>query len=153
MRVNLKWDNGMVFAETKFLKTIQSSCKSYTNRRKIMRKSKFEGIIFFFLALGMLLISPFVLLAAQTDDQALAPGRKMAQQATKTKELWITADHTKHKALQQEFQSGPEVTQACLSCHSEAASQFHKTIHWTWLDPATEESKKLGKGGLSINNF
>ena len=118
-----------------------------------MRKSKFEGIIFFFLALGMLLIGPFELLAAQTDDQELAPGRKMAQQATKTKELWITADHTKHKALQQEFQSGPEVTQACLSCHSEAASQFHKTIHWTWLDPATEESKKLGKGGLSINNF
>ena len=118
-----------------------------------MRKSKFEGIIFYFLALCMLLVSPFELLAAQTDDQKLAPGRKMAQQATKTKELWITADHTKHKALQQEFQSGPEVTQACLSCHSEAASQFHKTIHWTWLDPATEESKKLGKGGLSINNF
>lgn len=118
-----------------------------------MTKLKFEGIILFFLMLGMLLVIPFELLGAQTEDQEVAPGRKMAQQATKTKELWITADHTKHKALQQEFQSGSEVTQACLSCHSEAASQFHKTIHWTWLDPATEESKKLGKGGLSINNF
>ena len=83
----------------------------------------------------------------------LAPGRVMAQQATKEKQLWITADHTKHKILQQEFKSGPEVTKACLSCHSEAAVQFHKTIHWTWLDPATTESKVLGKGGLSINNF
>jgi hypothetical protein len=82
-----------------------------------------------------------------------APGRKMALQATKTKQLWITADHSKHPALQQEFSSGPEVTQACLSCHSEAAAQFHKTIHWTWRDPATVESKVLGKGGLSINNF
>ena len=82
-----------------------------------------------------------------------APGRKMAQQAIKTKELWITTDHTKHEALKQEFNSGPQVTKACLSCHSEAASQFHKTIHWTWLDPATIESKVLGKGGLSINNF
>jgi uncharacterized paraquat-inducible protein A len=82
-----------------------------------------------------------------------APGRTLAQQATKAKELWITADHTKHKALQQTFQSGPEVTKACLSCHSEAALQFHKTIHWTWLDPATVESRSLGKGGLSINNF
>jgi hypothetical protein len=106
-----------------------------------------------FLALLMLALSPYELLATQTTDQEQAPGRTMAQQATKTKELWITADHSKHKALQQQFKSGPEVTQACLSCHSEAASQFHKTIHWSWLDPATEESKKLGKGGLSINNF
>jgi len=82
-----------------------------------------------------------------------APGRAMAQQATKERPLWITADHTKHLILQQEFNSGPQVTPACLSCHSEAAAQFHQTIHWTWLDPATAESHVLGKGGLSINNF
>ena len=104
------------------------------------------------LALCLLLIGPRDLLATQKDGEQ-APGRKMAQQVTKEKQLWITADHSKHQALQQDFTSGPEVTRACLSCHSEAASQFHKTIHWTWLDPATEESKKLGKGGLSINNF
>lgn len=91
------------------------------------------------------------LLGASPDETA--PGRKLAKQATKSRTLWITADHAKHKALQQEFKSGPEVTQACLSCHSEAASQFHKTVHWTWLDPATTESNVLGKGGLSINNF
>ena len=117
-----------------------------------------KGLIFRFifilcLASCLLWLSPFETLAVQTPDEEQAPGRTMAQQATKTKKLWITADHTKHKALQQEFKSGPEVTKACLSCHSEAASQFHKTIHWSWLDPATEESKKLGKGGLSINNF
>lgn len=87
------------------------------------------------------------------NQEKLAPGRKMAKQATKTKKLWITADHSKHEILQQEFKSGPEVTKACLSCHSEAASQFHKTIHWTWMDPITEKDIKLGKGGLSINNF
>jgi hypothetical protein len=91
-----------------------------------------------------------VILSA-TDE--VAPGRELAKQAVKAKEVWITADHSKHQVLQQEFKSGPEVTKACLSCHSEAASQFHKTIHWTWLDPATTESKVLGKGGLSINNF
>ena len=105
------------------------------------------------LALCMLWLFPVEALASQPAADDLAPGRTLAQQATKSKKLWITADHSKHKALQQEFKSGPEVTQACLSCHSEAANQFHKTIHWTWLDPATEESKKLGKGGLSINNF
>jgi hypothetical protein len=119
-----------------------------------MNKFKFKRSISaaFVLALGLLFTGSQDLLAAQAEEEQ-APGRTMAQQAIKKKELWITADHSKHEILQQEFTSGPEVTKACLSCHSEAASQFHKTIHWTWLDPATEESKKLGKGGLSINNF
>lgn len=116
-----------------------------------LNKLKFSLNVVLFLLLLMLLSYPHGLLYAKTEE--LAPGRKMAQQATKSKKLWITADHSKHPALQKQFKSGPEVTQACLSCHSEAAAQFHKTIHWTWLDPATEESKKLGKGGLSINNF
>ena len=89
--------------------------------------------------------------AAVTDE--IAPGRKMAQQAVKEKTLWITSDHSKHEILQQAFSSGPEVTQACLSCHNQAALQFHQTIHWTWMDPGTEKSAKLGKGGLSVNNF
>ncbi len=42
-----------------------------------------------------------------------------------------TADHSKFEELQQDFKSGPEVTQACLSCHTEAAKQLHKTTHWT----------------------
>jgi len=102
------------------------------------------------IAVFLTLSYSFELNASQTE---LAPGRKMAQQATKGKKLWITADHSKHEILKQDFKSGPEVTQACLSCHSEAASQFHKTIHWTWMDPSTEKDVKLGKGGLSINNF
>ena len=92
---------------------------------------------------------------AQTEalDDSQAPGIAMAHQATKGKKVWITADHSLHPALQKEFKSGPEVTQACLSCHELAAGQFQKTVHWTWRDPATVESKVLGKGGLSINNF
>ena len=57
--------------------------------------------------------------AAQS-DQSQAPGRTMAQQATRGQKIWNTTDHTKHKALQNDFKSGLEVTQACLSCHSEA---------------------------------
>lgn len=89
--------------------------------------------------------------AVSGDDQA--PGRVMAQQATKEKPLWITSDHSKHEILKQPFESGPQVTKACLSCHNQAALQFHKTIHWTWMDPSTAENARLGKGGLSINNF
>lgn len=42
-----------------------------------------------------------------------------------------TADHTQFKALQGPFSSGPEVTQACLRCHTEAAKQLQQSLHWT----------------------
>lgn len=89
---------------------------------------------------------------AASENDEIAPGRAMARQALKKREIWKTTDHSKHEVLKQEFKSGPEVTAACLSCHTEAAAQFHKTIHWTWLDP-TNESKIVGKAGLSVNNF
>jgi hypothetical protein len=119
-----------------------------------MKTGKRLVSLLFVLPIGLvLLVQRPAFCQTETVSQDQAPGRIMAQQATHTKELWITADHSKHKALQQEFTSGPEVTKACLSCHSEAAAQFHKTIHWTWMDPSTEDSIKLGKGGLSVNNF
>jgi octaheme c-type cytochrome (tetrathionate reductase family) len=77
----------------------------------------------------------------------------MAQQATKSKKLWRTTDHSKHEILQKDFKSGEEVTQACISCHSEAEKQFHKTIHWTWLADPSEKQREYGKAGNSLNNF
>lgn len=82
-----------------------------------------------------------------------AKGRQMAQQVVKEPHLWITADHTKHEVLKLPFASGPEVTKACLSCHNQAGLQFHKTIHWTWMDPNEPAERKVGKGGLTVNNF
>jgi len=35
-------------------------------------------------------------------------------------------------------------SQACLSCHSEAESQFHKSIHWTWLADPADKDKQFG---------
>jgi octaheme c-type cytochrome (tetrathionate reductase family) len=63
-----------------------------------------------------------------------------------------TADHGKFKELQKSFKSGPEVTRACLICHTDAAEQVMHTKHWTWevVDPGT--GRKLGKKNI-INNF
>ena len=63
-----------------------------------------------------------------------------------------TADHAKFEQLQVKFESGPEVTRACLECHTNAAKQIHKTKHWTWeyVNPAT--GQKLGKKHV-LNNF
>jgi len=66
--------------------------------------------------------------------------------------LNTTADHSKFKELQREFKSGPEVTKVCITCHTEAALQIHRTKHWTWelLNPASQQ--RLGKKHV-INNF
>lgn len=63
-----------------------------------------------------------------------------------------TADHSKFEILQQDFASGPEVTAACLSCHTEAGNQVRDSIHWTWEyeDPILELA--LGKRTV-FNNF
>ncbi len=86
-------------------------------------------------------------------DAHPAVGRTMARQATKAGGRWTTTDHSKHEALAKTFESGSQLTDACLSCHSEALDQFHETIHWKWLAPEGENGKKIGKAGDSVNNF
>lgn len=73
-------------------------------------------------------------------------------QETRPVKLTTTADHTKFAELQKPFASGPEVTRACLKCHTEAAGQIHRTKHWTWefINPANQQ--KLGKKNV-LNNF
>lgn len=63
-----------------------------------------------------------------------------------------TADHGKFAELNKDFASGPEVTEACLVCHTEAAKQIHKTQHWNWEFANPETGQLLGKRHV-INNF
>ena len=68
------------------------------------------------------------------------------------KEPGGTADHTKFAELQQDFQSGPEVTRACLARHTEAGKHFMKSVHWTWEYENPVTGQVLGKKTL-INTF
>ena len=63
-----------------------------------------------------------------------------------------TADHSKYKELDRSFSSAPEVTKACLECHTEAAKQIHKTKHWKWEFLNPENKQVLGKKNI-LNNF
>ena len=103
------------------------------------------------LACWLILMPPIADAAGSREKQA--PGRTMAQQATKSKKLWRTTDHSKHELLQKEFKSGDELTRACITCHSEAEKQFHKTIHWTWLADPSDKTREYGKAGNSFNNY
>jgi len=83
--------------------------------------------------------------AAQTPAASdAAPAR------TEVKES--TAEHGKFSQLKKPFKTGEEVTEACLSCHTEAARQVMATRHWTWdyVNPST--GQRLGKKTM-LNSF
>ncbi len=100
-------------------------------------------------------IIPWVV-AASIMAAGLLAGQSQIEQLPKNKP---TADHTKFEELKGPFASGPEVTAACLKCHTEASKHFMKTRHWNWyseietLATSAEDRKVVGKGGDIINNF
>jgi len=63
-----------------------------------------------------------------------------------------TADHSKFEELRGPFASGPEVTAACLGCHTEAAKQVQGSIHWTWELNNPDTGQRLGKKHL-VNSY
>ena len=102
--------------------------------------------------LGLAFIWP-----AFASDEAPAPAATIEAAdvfdiGTSTKPKISTADHSKFKELKVKFKSGPEVTKACLECHTEAAKQLHKTKHWTWDYINPDTNQHLGKNNV-INNF
>lgn len=63
-----------------------------------------------------------------------------------------TADHSKFKELEGPFATGPDVTKACLQCHTEASKQIQHTTHWTWAFDNPVTGQELGKRNI-VNNF
>ncbi|MFO7931658.1 MAG: hypothetical protein R6U97_09660 [Desulfosalsimonas sp.] len=101
---------------------------------------------------GLLLWPVFLQAAKESAEPDKGYGASEAHKVSDRPEKWTTADHENFEKLQQDFQSGPEVTEACLSCHNDAGEQVSETIHWTWKCPA-DPSGKMGKDGLTLNNF
>jgi hypothetical protein len=55
------------------------------------------------------------------------------------------------------YETGSDVTRACLECHEDSAHQVSQTVHWTWksepvLLEGRDELVTIGKKN-SINNF
>jgi len=76
----------------------------------------------------------------------------LAQSQSAENSSGSTADHSTFEILKKPFASGPEVTKACLTCHTEAAKQVQNSIHWTWDYTHPETGQKLGKSRV-INSF
>lgn len=61
-------------------------------------------------------------------------------------------DHSHFKPLQGPFTSPEQVTQACLSCHTQAAREVMSTIHWTWKAWNPKTGQMVGKNEV-YNTF
>ena len=115
-----------------------------------MRKSAGKVFLLFALAAGyaaLLSAADAPVAAAQPPTVSPAPAPADLQKILKS-----TADHSKFKQLEGPFATGPDVTKACLECHTEAAKQVHRTKHWTWEFMNPENKQRLGKKNV-INNF
>jgi hypothetical protein len=75
-----------------------------------------------------------------------------AQQAEATAKQASVVDHSKLPALQGSSETPQQVTQACLSCHTDAADEIMHTTHWTWEYVNETTGQTVGKKTL-INNF
>ena len=67
----------------------------------------------------------------------------------------VHVDHT--DIIKGEFKAAQDVTESCLECHPDAASQIMQTTHWTWqskevLVPWRQAPVTIGKIN-QINNF
>lgn len=104
------------------------------------------------------LVTLLALMFANGAAQANAPAAPVAEPEAAAQWAEVpshsrsTADHSKFKELQGPFKSGSEVTQACLSCHTEAAKQVMGTRHWTWEYTNPDTGQQLGKKTM-LNSF
>jgi octaheme c-type cytochrome (tetrathionate reductase family) len=101
------------------------------------------GAVFVVMLAVMFAAAPAAVHAVASADASVQVKSLQAKQST--------ADHSKFKELQVEFKKGPDVTKACLVCHTEAAKHIMKTKHWTW-EAITPQGQVLGKKNV-VNNY
>lgn len=97
-----------------------------------------------------LLIITLVLRDASRDNTQLAELRETYSQERKPK-----VDHSKHEALQREFNNPHEITATCISCHTERGDELLNSFHFTWEREDYIPGRGvvyLGKKNL-LNNF
>ena len=124
-----------------------------------MKRTTFLRPVVVFLIEVFLLCLPGVIQADDSRLVATAPADanmnfRLKQEVVPSvgPEEGSTADHSKYEVLKGPFNSGPEVTKACLGCHTEAGKHFMQSIHWTWEYTHPKTGQQLGKKVL-INTF
>lgn len=96
----------------------------------------------------LLVVVPLAIFLPRNNDTSVDPWANVPERPT----------HTDHTFLMKgPYETGQEVTAACLECHPDAAEQVMGTAHWTWESkpvelPGRDEPVTVGKKN-QINNF
>ena len=112
-----------------------------------MKNFKYIWVVGMIITLAIIIIPVVIFLpkAAQAQDDPWAS-------------VPVHKPHTDHTdIIQGTFETGTEVTKACLQCHEDAAFEVMQTTHWTWESepvdvPWRDEPVTIGKKN-QINNF
>ncbi len=112
-----------------------------------MKNNKYLWILVLGLTVALVIV-PLILFLPQNNTEKVDPWANVPQRPTRT-------DHT--NLISAPLETGQEVTQACLECHPDSASQVMGTAHWTWESepvqlPGRDEPVTVGKKN-QINNF
>ena len=113
-----------------------------------MKKSRLTWIIGLSITLAIIIIPIIIFWPRPASSQGNDPQANVQP----------TPAHTSHADLMPgPYASSQEVTQACLECHDNAATEIMATTHWTWESkpfdvPWRDEPVTIGKAN-QINNF
>lgn len=66
-----------------------------------------------------------------------------------------SVDHSKLPALQKEFATPQDVTEACIGCHTERHTEIMNSAHWNWERVSYIEGRGVAAAGKKnvLNNF
>ena len=112
-----------------------------------MKNYKYSWIIGLIVTL-LLIIIPILLFASNEAQAVDEPWSSMPERPPHT-------DHT--ELMKGPYETGQDVTEACLECHEDAGHEMIETVHWKWesdpvLLPGRDEEVTIGKKN-QINNF
>ena len=112
-----------------------------------MRNHKYIWVVGLLLTLAIIAM-PIIIFAGQEQKIPDDPWASVPVRVPPT-------DHT--QLMKGPYETGPEVTAACLECHEDAAHEVAQTVHWTWESdpvqlPGRDEEVTIGKKN-QINNF
>ena len=85
-------------------------------------KNKYVWVIGLAVTLAVIII-PLILFIPRTTEASQDPWEGIPVRSP-------DIDHT--ALMPGPYESGAEVTRACLECHEDAAHQVMDTVHWTW---------------------
>ncbi|MDX1612907.1 MAG: tetrathionate reductase family octaheme c-type cytochrome [Candidatus Promineifilaceae bacterium] len=96
----------------------------------------------------LIVVVPIALFVSREADAAADPYASLPQRVPHV-------DHT--DLLPGPYETGSDVTRACLDCHEDAAHEVTQTVHWTWesepvLLDGRDQPLTIGKKN-AINNF